>query len=153
LVVLECEKDEYCLLTQQARVPIGKSRFLEIPAGMLDGSGHFSGVAAKEMEEETGIVIEPSDLVDLTDAAYGSKYPGMYPSCGGSDEFIRIFAHRKQVTREYMQELHGKLTGSAHENEFITLHIAPLANVWELSPDSKTLSALLLWDKLRKRLF
>jgi 8-oxo-dGTP pyrophosphatase MutT (NUDIX family) len=26
-------------------------------AGMLDGSGKFSGVAAKEMEEETGLVI------------------------------------------------------------------------------------------------
>jgi hypothetical protein len=30
---------------------------LAMGAGMLDGSGRFSGVAAKEMEEETGLVI------------------------------------------------------------------------------------------------
>ena len=31
-------------------MPIGWESFPEIPAGMLDGSGHFSGVAAKEMQ-------------------------------------------------------------------------------------------------------
>jgi 8-oxo-dGTP pyrophosphatase MutT (NUDIX family) len=28
---------------------------LEAPAGMIDESGNFVGVAAKEMEEETGL--------------------------------------------------------------------------------------------------
>lgn len=37
----------------------------------LDGSGNFSGVAAKEMEEETGIMIGEDDLIDLTELAYG----------------------------------------------------------------------------------
>lgn len=55
LVVLITPKNKrYSLLTRQARFPIGFDNFPEIPAGMLDGNGDFKGVAAKEMEEETG---------------------------------------------------------------------------------------------------
>lgn len=55
LVVLITPKNrKYTLLTRQARFPIGFDHFPEIPAGMLDGNGDFKGVAAKEMEEETG---------------------------------------------------------------------------------------------------
>lgn len=35
---------------------------LEIPAGMLDESDNFSGVAAKEIKEETGISIEHNEM-------------------------------------------------------------------------------------------
>ena len=38
---------EATVLTLQPRVPIGKVAWPEIPAGMLDGDGHFAGVAAK----------------------------------------------------------------------------------------------------------
>jgi ADP-sugar diphosphatase len=55
LVVLTTPNNKkYTLLTRQARFPIGFDHFPEIPAGMLDGNGDFKGVAAKEMEEETG---------------------------------------------------------------------------------------------------
>lgn len=55
LVILDCEGEEYTILTKQARVPIGDSQLPEIPAGMLDGSGNFKGVAASELEEEVGL--------------------------------------------------------------------------------------------------
>jgi ADP-sugar diphosphatase len=48
LVILECDGQEYTILTKQARVPVGQSALPEIPAGMLDGSGEFKGVAAEE---------------------------------------------------------------------------------------------------------
>lgn len=44
------------LLVEQYRVPIQQT-MLEAPAGMIDESGDFVGVAAKEIEEETGIKI------------------------------------------------------------------------------------------------
>lgn len=78
----------------------------ELPAGMLDGSGSFSGTAAKEIEEETGqlelwmdvmhpysplnsrytigLIIEERELTDMTELAYGNKWRGIYPSAGGS---------------------------------------------------------------------
>ena len=52
LVILECEGEEHTILTYQARVPLGDSSFPEIPAGMLDGSGNFKGVAADEIAED-----------------------------------------------------------------------------------------------------
>ena len=53
LVVVRCEGVKYAVCCRQPRVPCGQSAFLEIPAGMLDGSGHFAGVAAKEVCEMT----------------------------------------------------------------------------------------------------
>jgi ADP-sugar diphosphatase len=69
LVILECEGQEFTILTNQARVPMGLHDLPEIPAGMLDGSGHFKGVAAEEIAEECNIVISEEELVDLTELA------------------------------------------------------------------------------------
>ena len=41
----------------QPRVPTGKYNLAELPAGMLDDSGDFIGIAAKELQEETGIMV------------------------------------------------------------------------------------------------
>lgn len=79
--------DKYLLLTKQFRVPVGKW-LEETPAGMIDEEGHFVGVAAKELKEETGLLIEEKDLLKL-----GS----FYPSPGGSDEEILTF-----VTKQYL---------------------------------------------------
>jgi hypothetical protein len=54
--------------------------------GMLDGSGKFSGVAAKEMEEETGLVItEDSVRVPAPHSAQCSpphtRAPKLCPCC------------------------------------------------------------------------
>ncbi len=62
LVVLRCEGRRYVVLCRQPRVPVGNTAFPEIPAGMLDGSGKFAGVAAKELQEETGIEIGESQV-------------------------------------------------------------------------------------------
>jgi len=70
LVVLYCSSNRYVLLTEQPRAPVGCSTFLEIPAGMLDGDGHFAGVAAAELREEAGLVISGEDLRDLTSEAF-----------------------------------------------------------------------------------
>jgi ADP-sugar diphosphatase len=131
---------------------------------MMDGKGSFVGVAAKEMAEETGIVITAADLQDLTELAYGAgetagpggaeaaaaggALHGMYPSAGGCDEFIRLFYHSQEVTREYLESLHGKLTGAAEEGETIRLELVAYDSVWKLCAEAKALSALLLYERL-----
>src|SRR5262249_54572716 len=54
LTVLHCEGKDYAVMTVQPRFCTGSFEFLEVPAGMLDGSGNFAGVAATEMKQELG---------------------------------------------------------------------------------------------------
>eukprot|EP00753_Platysulcus_tardus_P005708 PLAT13631.1.p1 GENE.PLAT13631.1~~PLAT13631.1.p1 ORF type:complete len:250 (-),score=106.38 PLAT13631.1:63-812(-) len=151
LVVLRCEGELFTLCTEQARVPTGRLNFLEIPAGMLEADHSFSSIARKELFEETGLHIgeEEGALVDLTALAYGDDHPGMYPSAGGCDEYIRLFLHQQDMSREEMDALRGKVTGLAEENEFIVLRVLPLESLWRRSADAKALAALLLYEKLK----
>lgn len=150
LMILHCENQKYVVLTVQPRVPTGNMNFPEIPAGMLDSSRNFAGTAAKEVEEETGIVINETELIDLTYMAYNGYYNGMYPSAGGCDEFIRLFLYQKDITAEKLADLNGKLTGLREEGELIKLRLVLLEDVWRIAPDSKTLSALYLYERLIK---
>jgi len=165
LIIISCEKEEWVLLTSQPRAPVSSGGLLELPAGMLDGSGNFAGVAAKEIKEETGLDIKLEDLVNISDLAFGqepSQMPigssplkpktlprGMYPSAGGCDEFINIFLHRTTMTRENLLELEGKLTGNLEEGEMITLKVLRYRDLWRVA-DSKALSAMALYEGLQQ---
>jgi len=151
LVILNCEGREYTLLTVQPRVPLGDFECVELPAGMIDGMGNFAGVAAKEMKEETGLEMEPEDLVDLTKLAWNEKFPGMLPSPGGCDEFLRLYAYRRTITPAELQEFEGKATGVLEEGETIKLKVLPLDELWMHTADSKALAALLLYHKLKEQ--
>ena len=118
---------------------------------MLDGSGHFKGVAAEEIAEEGNIVIGESELTDLTELAYGDSYRGIIPSSGGSDEFYRMFVFRREVEPAVLTELQGRLTGLMAEGEYIKLNIIPLGDLWKSTPDAKALCALALFDCLKRQ--
>ena len=132
LIVIVCEEDrqQYTVLTVQPRFPCGKYNFPELPAGMLDDSGDFAGVAAKELKEETGIIVSAKDLVDLTEMAFGPSCSGVYPSAGGCDEFLRLFLYRTRLPRAKIDELQGKLTGVLAEGERIKLKIISINELW-----------------------
>lgn len=153
LVLLECEGKTYVILTKQPRVPVGKSGLLELPAGMLDGSGAFAGIAAKELAEETGILLRGEDLVDLTaltNSLEGAQtYDGMLPSAGGCDEFLRLLYHKRSVTRTELDAMRGKATGLIEEGEVIVLDIVLYEDAWKVCRDSKLLSSMLLYERLR----
>jgi ADP-sugar diphosphatase len=149
IVVLECEEtgQKYTLLTKQGRVPIGQE-LLEIPAGMLDGSGNFGGTAAKELKEETGISISTGDLVNLSDKICSGDPAtpgGIYLSPGGCDEFMVLYAYTKKMPLSEIDKLHGKLTGELNEGESIRLVIKRLEELPRIVPDAKSLVAYMLY--------
>ncbi|ORX70990.1 hypothetical protein DL89DRAFT_210142, partial [Linderina pennispora] len=161
LIILRTEKgprvpsfqdhSSYVLLTEQARMPVANFQMRELPAGMLDGeTGEFAGTAAKEIREETGLVIRPGDLVDLTqEVVQGTSDLGMYPSAGGCDEFVRLFAAEKIVSPQELAELRGKLSGLRDQGELITLRLVRLSELWRETRDLKATAALYLWDRLQ----
>lgn len=152
------EKGKSAILTIQPRIPAGSLAFAEIPAGMLDDSGTFAGGAAKEIEEETGLSVQQSELIDMTSLALETAQDdgetlqkAVYPSAGGSDEFIPLFLCKKRMPRKEIEELRGKLTGLRDHGEKITLKIVPLENLWkEGVRDGKTLAAWALYKGLQQ---
>lgn len=128
---------------------------------MLDDSGTFAGGAAKEIEEETGLKVKQEELIDMTAlAAEMSGSPpeegeslqkAMYPSAGGSDEFIPLFLCEKRMSRKDIDDLRGKLTGLRDHGEKITLKVVPLKDLWkEGLRDGKTLAAWALYKGLKE---
>ena len=151
LVVLVSGDEEYVVLTRQARVPIGEISYPEIPAGMLDGNGEFAGVAAKELKEEADLHIRSSELIDMTNLAYSSKFRGVYPSPGGCDEYIRLFLYKREVTVEELTAIRGKSgLGNREEGELISLDMMPLSELYMATSDGKSLAALCLYYNLRR---
>ena len=125
---------------------------------MLDDAGTFAGGAAKEIAEETGLEVPESELINMTDMALSSSpdsaealQSAVYPSCGGSDEYIPIFLWQKRVPRPQLQEWQGKLTGLRDHGEKITLKLAKLEDVWKIGGrDGKVLAAWALYEGLKR---
>ncbi|KAL4806154.1 hypothetical protein BDV18DRAFT_123409 [Aspergillus unguis] len=154
------EDDKWAVVTVQPRIPAGSLAFSEIPAGMLDDSGAFAGKAAEEIQEETGLKISQSELLDMTSLAlqsHGESVDGemlqkaVYPSPGGSDEFIPLFLCDKRMPRKDIEALQGRLTGLRSHGEKITLKVVPLKDLWkEGIRDGKTLAAWALYMGLKR---
>lgn len=150
--------ERYVILTEQPRLPAGSLQFLEIPAGMLDENDNFSGQAAKEIEEETGFKIPLTELIDMTKLALGnSDHPevslqsAMYPSPGGCDEYIALFLWEKELDRQEIEDLRGRLTGERTQDEMITLHVKEYEALWrDGARDAKTLAAWALYEGLNR---
>ncbi|KAL5322576.1 hypothetical protein ACEPPN_010549 [Leptodophora sp. 'Broadleaf-Isolate-01'] len=153
--------ERWVIMTEQPRIPSGSLRFMEIPAGMIDDNKTFSGAAAKEIREETGLTVHEDEFQDLTKLALGqiegleSKEDlqiGMYPSPGGCDEFIAIFLWEKVLERQEIESLKGRLSGKrTGESEMITVRILPYEDLWKVGArDAKTLAAWSLYEALKR---
>lgn len=136
LPVLICEGVEYALLTTQSRLPTTHFDYQEIPAGSLE-NGTFAGTAVREMKEETGLDLNDFTRIELTTQP-------LFLSPGACDEEMTFFAARRKVTKAELDELRGKMTGVAEENERIVLNVVPL-DALALSPDAKTVLAWALY--------
>ncbi|KAG9232274.1 NUDIX family hydrolase-like protein [Amylocarpus encephaloides] len=151
------QDERYVLLTSQPRPAAGGLRFVELPAGMVE-DGTFKGAAAKEIEEELLMNIPEDQLINLTELAIEGDVQGaedlpraMFPSAGGCDECIQLFMHERRVPREQLKEWTGKMTGLRDEGEKITLKLIKVEDLWwEGARDAKALSALALWENLKR---
>ncbi len=138
LAILECEGEHHVVVTVQPRLATGSFEFVEICAGMLDGSGNFAGVAAKELDEELGIKLDEDDLTDLS--ALAGYADGMYLSPGACEETMRFFAFCQSVTREELDDINGRCTGALDEDEQITVKLIAVDDLLSL-PDAKSVVA------------
>jgi ADP-sugar diphosphatase len=102
------------LMIRQRRVGHGGDS-LEFPAGMLDDRvDDAAGTAARELEEETGLVVRPSALVALNDGP-------LYSSPGLDDEAIHYFAAEVALPSDRFRALDGGTGGNPEEGEHIRL--------------------------------
>jgi len=153
----DSRNERWVIMTQQARIPAGSLTFPEIPAGMLDDDS-FKGAAAKEIEEETGLVVPRNELVDMTALAVRQAQTtpeqlqaAMYPSPGGSDEFIPLFLWEKELPRQYIEELNDKSTGLRVQGERIRVKLCRYEDLWKVGArDAKALAACALYEGLRR---
>lgn len=117
IVLILPNGDRHVLLVVQPRLAIGSIAYPEAVAGMMDNdSGNLIGVAAKEIQEETGLIIAKDQLIPLGE---------IYPSPGGCDEKINLYAYEKTISEVDFSELQGKATGCIKENEQIVLMTCP----------------------------
>ncbi|KAF2238622.1 NUDIX family hydrolase [Viridothelium virens] len=154
--------ERWVVMTLQARVPAGSLSFMEIPAGMTDDDKDMgkSGIkAAQEMKEETGLEIRRDELIDLTGLALQdalapeSKHleRAMYPSPGGCDEFMRLYLWEKEMDRQEIEDLKGRLTGLRTQKEMIEIRLCRYEELWrEGTRDAKTLAAWALYEGLKR---
>jgi ADP-sugar diphosphatase len=149
LVILKHEETSHVLMMRRPRAPVAVSSMPELIEGCIDADGNFIGDGAKELKLKAGIEINESDnsLIKLTAEVYGKTFPGMYPSCGGCDEFDRLLVYRKVMDDAKIDDLKKNLAGQA-EGDLLKLELIPLKDLWRKSPDAKALSALCLHDKL-----
>jgi ADP-sugar diphosphatase len=150
LMILRPEGDDvnderWVVMTQQPRVPAGSLTFYEIPAGMIDDAGTFSGAAANELRQETNLTVPRSELKDMTKlalkhakASEGHLQKAMYPSPGGCDEFIALFLWERTMPRIEINELRDKLAGV--DREKIRVKLVRYEELWrEGARDGKLL--------------
>ena len=133
------------LMIRQRRVGHG-GMSLEFPAGMLDHDLHDPvGVAVRELEEETGVVVERSTLTPLWEKALHSS-PGL------SDESVYFFTTEIGVENETWHALEGGEAGHAHEGEFITTTLKTYADASGELTSIQPLMGFLLYHRLHGEL-
>lgn len=149
IVVLVCEGKAHVVCTVQPRLATGDFNFVEVCAGMLDGSGDFAGTAARELKEELDLEIHKDDLTNLSELS--GNPGGVFLSPGACDETMRFFAFCRTVSREELDVMEGKCTGLLEEGESITLKIVELDSLVAI-PDAKTMIAHSLFERFKDKI-
>lgn len=139
------DNQRWVVLVRQPRIPIATLDCLELPAGMMDDCDNFAGVAAKELQEECGIELKSTDLIDMT-----HRWPnsGLVPSGGGCDEFIKLFYCEKKLPWSIIQSLEGREGGLRDHGERIQVTLVKYEDVWRKTNDMKALASIALYERI-----
>lgn len=135
-------KKKYVLLARQVRTPA--LRYLvEAIAGMVDtDTGNLSGVMLKELKEEANITLNKNDLIDLGE--------NIYPSSGGSDESIKLFAYETEMNDIDFQLKISKFFGVDNENiHLIAIPYEDFDNYLDIIGDVKAECA---WRRYQRKI-
>jgi len=121
-------KEKFLILVQQRRICDGSLTY-EHPAGMLDSESDAGAVAAREVFEETGIMVSKSQLTQLRSEA-------CFPSTGTSDEAMYFFYCELELSAEQIESYHDKTQGMLSEHEYIKTFVVPFAEGHQLITNS-----------------
>jgi len=150
MVVIPTETEEFTVLTVNRRLAVAKPSVPELPTGDIDETGDFVGEASDFLHKELEIQIKEMDLVDLTQLAFGNNYPGMFPSCGGCDEYVVLYLYRApQKTTKELSKIKADLDTRLGKGEG-RLRLVSIKELWKVTPDSSALSALAIYTRLKQ---
>jgi 8-oxo-dGTP pyrophosphatase MutT (NUDIX family) len=110
--------ERYALLVRQRRICNG-GMIYETVAGMVDGNDSPHETAVRETIEETGVQVQPEQVIALNDEV-------LFCSTGTSDERMFFYFCEIMLSREEMEAHHAKEQGLADEHERIYTHLVPL---------------------------
>jgi len=148
LMLVKCGGELYAIMTRQPRLAVPTTSMAELPAGILNKDGNFQSEARDEITQTTGIIIDDKNFRNMTEMVYGTTFPGVYPSCGGSDEFIQLYLY------QHPTELNGgslvEMLGPKTLEKGKKLCVVPMTyeNIITQSADTKTVCAVHLFEKL-----
>jgi len=111
-VVILAEHDGKVVLVEQRRVPLGKRKCIEMPAGLVgdeDPDATVEGTAIKELEEETGFT---ADHIEVVGEFFSS--PGMV-----AEGYTLVRAHGLRRIGD----------GGGTEHEEIEVHLVPRSEI------------------------
>lgn len=129
--------ERYLLLVKQRRVCDG-SLLYEHPAGMVDKNDIPLAVAIKELKEETGLIVNPEQIVSLNEQPW-------YPSTGTCDEAMYFFYCELEMTKSQMGDYHDKMRGEVEEEERIITEIIPIREAMRLITNTNGLLNIYLY--------
>ena len=134
VVIVPLVDDNRVCLIRNERVAVAKT-LIELPAGTLDGDEPPATAAVRELQEETGYR-----------ATRWCELPGFYMSPGILNERMHVF-----VAEGLSEGAPAREVGENIDNLVVPWDVAlRMAESGEIE-DAKSLSALLLWDRLRRR--
>ncbi|MBN1604291.1 MAG: NUDIX hydrolase [Chitinispirillaceae bacterium] len=136
--------EELFLIVKQRRIASGQLT-IEFPAGMLDDSTDDpTGVAIRELQEETGLVISDNEIFPLNSEP-------LYSSPGASDEAIYFFGCIKEVSDEQFNGFKGKKCGNSDEKEYITVDLAPQDEIISNCTSIQVMAGLFLFNRFAQQ--
>lgn len=150
LIIFQTKEHDYVALIESVRSAIGIASYPELPAGMIDNENNVLRVALRETEEETGVIPNAGEMIDMTKTFFKEKWDGIYPSPGACDELIKLFLYRQKSSEAEVKKMQSRKTGVAIENEHLKLRIVRLEELCRITPDVKAHCAYMMYTMLKK---
>lgn len=122
--LLICDGEITIPMVKQRRIVDGDFSY-EFPSGGIDESSDILKVAAQEAWEETGLEVNPKELISL--------FPRPIKVCESMfDEIVYWYAFKREVSKEYLSSLQGKTTGCAADQEHIYLELKKPSEIYAI---------------------